>query len=219
MPRPACPAGACNVALFAAERLILIVPAGLVLMWINGAPGQREAAVRALLAALVALTMSKLIGLMWFHPRPFMIGLGQSYLHHAADSSFPSDHATGMFSVALALALCRLREARRFGMALLALGLAVAWARVFLGVHWPLDMIAAFMVSALAALLVNTDTGAALAATLVGWMEGVYRRVLATPIARGWLEAVVIFSAFPARPSRTRASCSRRGGTGRAAGP
>jgi undecaprenyl-diphosphatase len=176
-----------QLAVFAAEWVVLIVPVGLVLMWINGAPGQREAAVRALLAALVALTISKLIGLVWFHPRPFMIGLGQSYLHHAADSSFPSDHATGMFSVALALAICRLREARRFGMALLALGLAVAWARVFLGVHWPLDMIAAFIVSALAALLVNTDSGAAFAATLVEWMEGVYRRVLATPIARGWL--------------------------------
>lgn len=176
-----------QLAVLAAEWVVLSVPLGLVLMWINGAPGQREAAVRALLAALVALTISKLIGLMWFHPRPFMIGFGQSYLHHAADSSFPSDHATGMFSVALALAICRLREARRFGMALLALGLAVAWARVFLGVHWPLDMIAAFMVSALAALLVNTDTGAAVAATLVGWMESVYRRVLATPIARGWL--------------------------------
>jgi undecaprenyl-diphosphatase len=176
-----------QLAIFAAEWVVLIVPAGLVLMWINAVPGQREAAVRALLAALVALTLSKLIGLMWFHPRPFMVGLGQTYLHHAADSSFPSDHATGMFSVALALAICQLREARRFGMALLALGLAVAWARVFLGVHWPLDMIAAFMVSALAALLVNTDTGGAFAATLVGWMQGVYRRVLATPIARGWL--------------------------------
>ena len=48
-------------------------------------------------------------------------------------------------------------------------------------------MIAAFVVSAVAAVLVNTDTGGAFAATLVGWMQGVYRRVLATPIARGWL--------------------------------
>lgn len=174
-------------ALFAAEWIVLVVPVGLVLMWTQGAPGQREAAVRALLAALLAFTISKMIGLIWFHPRPFMVGIGQTFLHHAPDSSFPSDHATGMFSVALALALCQLREARRFGLALLGLGIVVAWSRVFLGVHWPLDMIAAFVVSAVAAVLVNTPVGQALAATLVTMMQAVYRRVLATPIARGWL--------------------------------
>ena len=174
-------------AMFAAEWVIVIVPIGLVLMWTSGAAGQREAAVHAFLAALVALTMSKLIGLMWFHPRPFMVEIGQTFLLHAPDSSFPSDHATGMFSVALALALGRLRETRRFGMALLCLAVVVAWARVFLGVHWPLDMVAAFVVSALAALLVNTRAGRALATALVATLQAVYRRVLAAPIARGWL--------------------------------
>ena len=174
-------------AIFAAEWVIMIVPLGLVLMWTNGAPGQREAAVRALLTAMVALTMSKLIGLMWFHPRPFVAGIGQNFLAHAPDSSFPSDHGTSMFSVALALMLSQLREVRRFGMALLALGVAVAWARVFLGVHWPLDMVGAFIVAAFAAILVDTRTGEALASTLEMLMQGVYRRVLAAPIARGWL--------------------------------
>jgi undecaprenyl-diphosphatase len=174
-------------AIFAAEWVIMVVPLGLVLMWTNGVPGQREAAVRALLAAVVALTISKLIGLMWFHPRPFMAGIGQSFLQHAPDSSFPSDHATSMFSVALALMLGQLREVRRFGLALLALGVIVAWARVYLGVHWPLDMIAAFVVSALAAILVDTRAGQAAAAALVLMMQTVYRRVLAAPIARGWL--------------------------------
>lgn len=174
-------------ALFAAEWVILIVPIGLVLMWTGGAAGQRDAAVHAFLAALVALTMSKLIGLMWFYPRPFMVEIGQTFLHHAPDSSFPSDHATSMLSVALALTLNRLREARRFGLVLLGLALVVAWARVFLGVHWPLDMIAAFFVSALAAMLVHTRAGHLLAAKLVAFMQAVYRRVLAAPIARGWL--------------------------------
>lgn len=173
-------------AIFAAEWVILVVPVGLVLMWTQGGE-QREAAVHAFLAAVVALTMSKLIGLMWFHPRPFMLEIGQNFLHHAPDSSFPSDHATSMFSVALALMLSRLREARRFGALLLALGVVVAWARVFLGVHWPLDMVCAFLVSTLAALLVHTRAGQVPAALLVAAMQAVYRRVLAAPIARGWL--------------------------------
>lgn len=174
-------------ALFAAEWLILIVPLGLVLMWTNGDTAQREAAVRAFLAAVVALSISKLIGLAWFHPRPFVAEIGHTFLVHAPDSSFPSDHGTSMFSVALALLLGPLREARRLGLALLALALPVAWSRVFLGVHWPLDMAGALLVSTFAAVLVNTRLGQALAASLVPLMQAVYRRVLAAPIARGWL--------------------------------
>ena len=174
-------------AIFAAEWLIMVVPLGLVLMWMNGDTAQREAAVRAFLAAALALTINKLIGLAWFHPRPFMAEIGHTFMHHAPDSSFPSDHGTSMFSVALALLLGPLREARRFGAALLVLALPVVWARVFLGVHWPLDMAGALVVSTLAAGLINTRPGQALAALLVPLMQAVYRRVLAAPIARGWL--------------------------------
>lgn len=174
-------------ALFAAEWLILIVPLGLVLMWTNGDAARREAAVRAFLAAVIALGINKLIGLAWFHPRPFVAEIGHTFLVHAPDSSFPSDHGTSMFSVALALLLGPLREARRFGLALLALALPVVWSRVFLGVHWPLDMAGALLVSTFAAVLINTRLGQALAATLVPLMQAVYRRVLAAPIARGWL--------------------------------
>lgn len=174
-------------AIFAAEWLIMIVPLGLVLMWINGGTEQREAAVRAFLAAVIALTINKLISLGWSHPRPFVAEIGQTFMHHAPDSSFPSDHGTSMFSVALALVFGPLREARRFGLALLMLALPVAWARVFLGVHWPLDMVGALLVSTFAAVLINTRPGQALAAALVPLMQTVYRRVLAAPIARGWL--------------------------------
>ena len=174
-------------AIFAAEWLIMIVPLGLVLMWTNGAAGQRDAAVRALLAAVIALTMSKIIGLMWFYPRPFMVGIGQAFLEHAPDSSFPSDHATSMLSVAIALMLCQLREAQRLGRAVLALSVVVCWSRVFLGVHWPLDMVCALVVSGVAAVLANSQAGQAVAHAIASLMQHVYRRVLAAPIARGWL--------------------------------
>jgi undecaprenyl-diphosphatase len=176
-----------HAAIFAAQWVIMVVPIGLVLMWTNGAPGQREAAVRALLAALIAFTLSKIIGLIWFYPRPFVLGIGQTFLEHAPDSSFPSDHATGMFSVALGLMLCQLREVRRFGAALLVLAVVVAWSRVFLGVHWPLDMVCALVVSGAAAILANSRAGQAVADAVIPLMQYVYRRVLAAPIARGWL--------------------------------
>lgn len=173
--------------LFAAKWLILLAPLGLCGLWMRGQAPQREAAVRAALATVCALAVNGLIGLLWYHARPFAGGVGHVFLHHAPDSSFPSDHATIMFTVALVLAGSGNRAARHFGRSLLPLALAVAWARVFLGVHWPLDMLGAFGVALAMALLFRTRAAAGLCVALATSMGGWYRRLLARPIARGWL--------------------------------
>lgn len=174
-------------AVFAAQWLIMLVPLVLVMLWMSGAPAQRQAAVRACLATCVALGINAVIGLLWFHPRPFMEGVGHTFLHHVPDSSFPSDHGTIMFTVALVLLTSAPLLARRWGAVLLPAALAVAWSRVFLGVHYPMDMIGALLVSLAVLLLFNGRVGATLCAWLLPLMETVYRRVLAAPIARGWL--------------------------------
>lgn len=172
---------------FAAEWLILLVPLSLCALWIGAVPGQREAAVRACAAAVVALAINAVIGLLWFHPRPFMAGVGHTFMKHAPDSSFPSDHATIMFTVALALASSSAANARRLGAWMMPVAIVVAWSRVFLGVHYPMDMIGALAVSLVIAAVFNTRAATAASAALVPMLEGVYRRVLATPISRGWL--------------------------------
>jgi undecaprenyl-diphosphatase len=176
-----------KAALMAAEWVIIVMPAGLVMLWIRGSAREREAAVRALMTAVCALTLSMIIGMVWPHPRPFVTAVGHTFMHHAADSSFPSDHATSMFSVALALVLSRARGAHQFGAILLPLSVLVAWSRVYLGVHWPMDMVGAFLVSAAMALLLGRPVAVSACVVLVARMETIYRRVLAAPIARGWL--------------------------------
>jgi len=173
--------------IFAAKWLILLVPIGLGGMWINGRPGQREAATRALAATLFALALNAVIGLLWYHARPFAIGAGHAYLQHATDSSFPSDHGTIMFTVALVLACSRVPAARRFGASMLPLAMLVAWARIFLGVHWPMDMLGAVVVSLGVTLLFQSAAASRLCDALAGTLALLYRRLLATPIARGWL--------------------------------
>jgi undecaprenyl-diphosphatase len=174
-------------ALFAAKWLIAVAPITLALLWMSGNMKDREAAVRAALAVAGALAVNGVIGLLWFHPRPFVTGIGHTFMHHAPDSSFPSDHATIMLTVSLVLAFSQSAAARRIGAWLIPLSLVVAWSRVFLGVHYPMDMIGALLVSACVAMLGNTRGAMGLSATLVALMESVYRRVLAAPIARGWL--------------------------------
>lgn len=174
-------------ALVAAKWLILLAPLSLAALWVGGGVPERQAAVRASLAVVGGLAISGLFGVLWFHPRPFMAGIGHTFMHHAPDSSFPSDHATIMFAVALVLAWSHAPRARHFGLLLLPVSVVVAWSRIYLGVHYPLDMAGALVVAAAMAALVSTPGATRACAALVHVMESAYRRLLAAPIARGWL--------------------------------
>lgn len=170
-----------------AEWTIALIPLSLIVLWMTGSAPNRRAAVRACLAVLCALALNQLIGLLWFHPRPFMAHVGHTFMLHAPDSSFPSDHATIILTVALVLAFGATHLARRCGGILFAVGICVAWARVYIGVHYPMDMIGAFAVSVAMALLAHTRQANGACILIVNLMETVYRRLLAAPIARGWL--------------------------------
>lgn len=180
---PATSAWLIGTALFIANYLIWLIPLLLAGMWLSGSGRQRELAIHACLVALLALGANQLIGLVWSHPRPFAIGLGHAFLSHAADSSFPSDHATVFASVVLTLFIGRMQWLG--GIALVA-GIAVAWARVFLGVHLPLDMIGAVAITCIvyAALAPLRN---ALGRQVTRLAIGFYGMVFARLISRGWL--------------------------------
>lgn len=136
---------------FLAQWLITGVPLLLIGLWLRGTRHHRAAAVTATLSIVFALGCNLLISSLWFHPRPFMQGLGQNFLEHAPESSFPSDHATVMFTLAVALMLASLRK---LGVLILLLGTLVGWARVYLGVHFPFDIVGSLLVSLISAWLV-----------------------------------------------------------------
>lgn len=123
---------------FLAEGLIWLIPIGLLFGWFRGGDATRKAMIEATVAAALALLLAQLIGMVWVHPRPFMIGMGHTYLVHVADASFPSDHLTPWWTVSFSLIThSGLRAA---GVLLGLLGIVIAWARIYLGVHFPLDM-------------------------------------------------------------------------------
>jgi undecaprenyl-diphosphatase len=117
-----------SIASCIADYLIYLVPLLLAVTWLWGGEAQRRLAVRACLVAMLGVRINQLIGIVWQHPRPFMIRLGHTSLTHSPDSSFPSDHATVFVGIALTLLL---GGARLAGGLTLAAGLSVAWARVF----------------------------------------------------------------------------------------
>ncbi|MGF6595550.1 undecaprenyl-diphosphatase [Paraburkholderia sp. GAS448] len=172
-----------DVAVLIGNDLIYLIPLLLTGMWLSGDEKQRSAAVRACLVALLALGINQLIGIIWPHPRPSMIGLGHTFLSHSADSSFPSDHGTVFASVALTLLFEGLLWT---GGSTLLIGAAVAWARVFLGVHFPLDMLGAVLVAYIACALI-TPLWRLGGAPVTRFVIVVYRKLLAWPIGFGWL--------------------------------
>ena len=106
---------------------------------------------RAVVTTALAMGMALAIRCTYYNPRPFVLGLGRMLIEHDATTSFPSFHATFLFS--LALPLFAQRGVRGTALAVLLLGVAIAWARIFVGVHYPLDMAGALVVSAVAAVI------------------------------------------------------------------
>lgn len=173
------------IGLFIANDLIWVVPVALVGLWLAGGDARREVALRAALVASVALGINQLIGLVEYHPRPFVIGLGHTFLVHAPDSSFPSDHVTLLSAVVCTLLANRQRLLGFIG---LGIAVAIAWGRIFVGVHYPFDMAGAACVGSLTYVLL-TPPWRAFGANVSRICVAVYRRVLARPIGQGWLRA------------------------------
>ncbi|ODV06672.1 MAG: hypothetical protein ABT20_12865 [Rubrivivax sp. SCN 70-15] len=141
-----------TLALAVAQGLIWLVPLALSLAWLRGGAETRRELLQMLLVALLALGVGQLVTRFWPQPRPFALHLGHQFMAHADDPGFPSDHVTVFWSLAVA-ALGTL-GCRRWAPVLLVLGLLVGWSRVYLGVHFPLDVLGAAPV-ALAGVLVE----------------------------------------------------------------
>ena len=129
------------------------------------------------IACLVAYAVNLLIEQFVFEPRPFMSHKVHLLIAHAADSSFPSDHTAWSFAVVGMLAFSFLPifiSARRkrddkeqwfdaavrrklfiFIIAAVVIGCIIAFARVFVGVHYPGDVLGGALDGLVAAYLVT----------------------------------------------------------------
>ena len=142
-----------------AEYAIWSVPFWLTCAWLWGGQTLERSAFEAALAGAVALGIAQLVAAGWNHPRPFAVGLGRQLMKHAADNSFPSDHATLMAAVATSLLLQRASRS----LVLAALWFPVAWSRAYLGVHFPFDMLGGLLIGACSAAAAgSTDSPAGL---------------------------------------------------------
>ena len=172
------------LAIFFAQYAIWVIPAAVGFGWLRGNERTRKLLLEATASGVVGLLISQIIGMAWLHPRPFMIGLGHTFLAHAPDASCPSDHLTLLWAVAFSFVAHR--RARMVGLALALLGLPVAWARIYVGVHFPLDMAGAALVAAMSAWLACHGALWFMAPAYHG-VTRIHQHLFAPLIRRGWV--------------------------------
>jgi len=112
----------------------------------------RRLILQAGLSGLIGLALAVAIQHLYSQPRPFVV---RSDVHllvsHAADPSFPSEHLT----VASAVSWSFFGERRRLAVILLSATAVLAFARVFVGIHYPTDVAAGFALGFVASTAVN----------------------------------------------------------------
>lgn len=120
-------------------------------------PGDRNqrdrrqwAVIAATLAATLALGLNQIVIRLWERPRPFAAHRAVLLLAPSHDPSFPSDHATFAFAVAVAVVLA----CRRIGLAALALAAVLAFSRVYVGEHYVGDVVAGALIGSATAVAV-----------------------------------------------------------------
>ncbi|HVQ88075.1 MAG TPA: phosphatase PAP2 family protein [Actinomycetes bacterium] len=107
------------------------------------------AALIAPISTVVAVAVNQPIIKAFDHPRPYVLHPAALVLvTKSADPSFPSDHATMAGAVAAGLLLV----SWRLGLVAVACAFVMACARVYVGAHYPVDVVAGLALGALVAL-------------------------------------------------------------------
>lgn len=107
----------------------------------------REIKERIIILGLVSLPMmyiiAKLVGFLYYGPRPFVENNFAPLIPHADDNGFPSDHTLLLAAIASVI----YPFSREISALLWALTLAVGFSRVYAGVHHSIDIFGSIVIA------------------------------------------------------------------------
>jgi undecaprenyl-diphosphatase len=150
---------------------------GILVYWFSRSNENRKMVVAAGISACLALAAGGVISDLYYRSRPFVNHHVVQLISHPANASFPSDHATGGFVIAVSIWLVK----RKAGWLWLTAAACIAFSRVWTGVHYPLDVIAGALIGSLSALAVHRLCRAKAVnewtAAAIKWYERVESRV------------------------------------------
>ena len=133
-----------HFAIFIANDLLYCMILLFAWFWLRGNYDTKKQILKAFIFTSIAILISQCISHVYYHPRPLVMEVGRTLIYHAPNGSFPSDHMLIFSSIAFSYLFS---AQRKLGIFLLVMAWLVAWSRVYLGVHFPLDMLGAFLLA------------------------------------------------------------------------
>ncbi len=121
------------------------------MLWLLNKSNFRAIAFQAMVAFTLAYSINRLIELFIFRDRPFVSHEIIQLVEHSANSSFPSDHATSAIVIAITLWL----STKRYKHLWVLLAIGIAFSRIWVGVHYPVDVVAGIINGSLVALFTH----------------------------------------------------------------
>jgi undecaprenyl-diphosphatase len=102
-------------------------------------------------SALLALEIAQIINGIFLRPRPYTVYAAHLLIERTSDPSFPSDHAT----LAFAIAALVWQFNRKLGWGVLAFAIFQGFARVYVGAHYPSDIVGGAILGILVSMAVG----------------------------------------------------------------
>jgi undecaprenyl-diphosphatase len=125
------------------------------LWFAGGTREERERNQRTVLSIIVAVLLAnvlvKLCNLIYFRPRPFSVQQVNLLFYRPSDSSLPSNAA----AVGFTFGSVAWQRGRWLGVVMAALAGLFAFARIYCGVHYPMDVVAGGLIGAVSAYVVG----------------------------------------------------------------
>lgn len=130
-----------GLAVFLAQRLILITVLAIPYLWVKR---ESHDLLRIAVSVVFAFAVSEILKTLTAVPRPFVAGGFEPLISVSPRDfygSFPSGHAAFMAALGAAVFFTE----KIPGLAVLLVGGLVGWGRVLVGVHYPPDVLAGFV--------------------------------------------------------------------------
>ncbi|SHT25803.1 Undecaprenyl-diphosphatase BcrC [Mycobacteroides abscessus subsp. abscessus] len=125
----------------------------LIFMWFKNGP-LRKAVYNAGLSAGITLFLHTLIKLFYFKPRPFVKRRVGILIPSKRDSTFPSKHTLLVFAISTSIYLYN----RVIGSVLWVLALLTGFSRIWVGHHYPYDIIGSAVIATMTSMILDKTT-------------------------------------------------------------
>jgi len=140
------------IVIFLATRLhILIVIMGIIFLLVTSMNQKKKLIQIAIVVLPVSFVLSKIASILYYNPRPFVVGSFDPLIFHIADNGFPSDH---MLLVSV-IAIIVLMFDRFLGAILILLSILVGMGRVLSDVHHLFDIVGSVVIVLVAVCFVS----------------------------------------------------------------